>query len=150
VGFLFRRKAAGTLATAAAVAFVVWFFSAVAILGVETDTEANIRTASDALWWSFTTITTVGYGDKYPVSTEGRLIAGVLMVAGVGLFGTFTAAIASAFVTAEDKDSELKQIRSEIADIHAKLDQVLRGNLLETKCQEPGESGQDEGSRGDG
>jgi voltage-gated potassium channel len=131
VGYLFRRRASGTLATAAAVAFVVWFFSSVAILAVETDREANIRTASDALWWSFTTITTVGYGDKYPVSAEGRLIAAVLMIAGVGLFGTFTAAIASAFVTSEEKDGDLKQIRAEIAEIRAKLDRALRLDSLD-------------------
>lgn len=69
-------------------------FSAIAILQVERDPNSNIKTAEDALWWSYVT-TTVGYGDRYPVTTEGRLIASVLMTAGVGLFGTFTAYIAS-------------------------------------------------------
>ena len=49
------------------------------------------KSAENAIWWADVTITTVGYGDKFPVTTEGRLIAVVLMTAGVGLFGTFTA-----------------------------------------------------------
>ena len=61
--------------------------------------SGNIKNFSDGLWWAFTTITTVGYGDKYPVTTEGRIIAAILMTAGVGLFGTFTAFVASWFVS---------------------------------------------------
>lgn len=57
-----------------------------------------------AIWWSYVTITTVGYGDKYPVTTEGRIIAMFLMTAGVGLFGTFTAYIASLFVSDNKKE----------------------------------------------
>ncbi|WP_338327313.1 potassium channel family protein [Porphyromonas gingivalis] len=64
---------------------------------------SNITTAEDAIWWSYVTITTVGYGDKYPVTTEGRIIAMFLMTAGVGLFGTFTAYIASLFVSDNKK-----------------------------------------------
>ncbi|MEJ0058022.1 MAG: potassium channel family protein [Bacteroidota bacterium] len=47
------------------------------------------------MWWSYVTITTVGYGDKFPVTTGGRIVAAILMTAGVGLFGTFTAYISS-------------------------------------------------------
>ena len=50
-------------------------FSSIAILNVETAPESNIKTAEDAIWWAFVTITTVGYGDKFPVTTEGRIIA---------------------------------------------------------------------------
>jgi voltage-gated potassium channel len=73
-------------------------FSSVAILQVEDDPTGNIKTAEDALWWSYVTITTVGYGDKYLVTSEGRLIAAFLMTAGVGLSGTFTGYVASWFV----------------------------------------------------
>ena len=73
-------------------------FSSIAILQVETDPNSNIKTAEDAIWWAYVTITTVGYGDKFPVTTEGRIIAAVLMTVGVGLFGTFTAFLASWFV----------------------------------------------------
>lgn len=80
-------------------------FSAIAILQVEDDPNSNIKTAEDAIWWAYVTITTVGYGDKYPVTTEGRIIAAFLMTTGVGLFGTFTGFLASWFV-AEKKQEE--------------------------------------------
>lgn len=59
---------------------------------------ASITTFGDALWWAVTTVATVGYGDIYPVTWEGRLIALVLMVVGIGVMGTVTASIASWFV----------------------------------------------------
>jgi voltage-gated potassium channel len=62
------------------------------------------QTAEDALWWAYVTITTVGYGDKFPVTSEGRLIAGFLMTAGVGLFGTFTGFVASWFVEGREDE----------------------------------------------
>lgn len=52
----------------------------------------------DSLWWSFVTVTTVGYGDYFPESLVGRIMAGVLMIAGIGTFGFVTAAVASSFV----------------------------------------------------
>lgn len=73
-------------------------FSSIIILQVEKAPGSNIFTAGDALWWAFVTITTVGYGDLYPVTLEGRLVAVILMTTGVGLFGTFTAFVASWFV----------------------------------------------------
>ncbi|WP_306171340.1 potassium channel family protein [Porphyromonas gingivalis] len=79
-------------------------FLFIAILQVENAPTSNITTAEDAIWWSYVTITTVGYGDKYPVTTEGRIIAMFLMTAGVGLFGTFTAYIASLFVSDNKKE----------------------------------------------
>jgi voltage-gated potassium channel len=59
---------------------------------------SNIKTLPDALWWAVTTITTVGYGDKFPVSPGARAIAVVLMFAGVALYGVLTAAMAAFFV----------------------------------------------------
>ena len=80
-------------------------FSAIAILQVETDPNSNIKTAEDAIWWAYVTITTVGYGDKFPVTTEGRIIAAALMTVGVGLFGTFTGFIASFFLGDKKEES---------------------------------------------
>lgn len=59
---------------------------------------SNIRGFGDALWWAFATITTVGYGDYFPVTLMGRLVAVGLMAAGVALLGTVTALLASWFV----------------------------------------------------
>ncbi len=57
--------------------------------------DANITSFLDALWWTLVTITTVGYGDAYPVTQEGRTVATFLIFVGVGLFSTVTAMIAS-------------------------------------------------------
>jgi voltage-gated potassium channel len=73
-------------------------FGSISILQVEIVPESNIKTASDAIWWAFVTITTVGYGDKFPVTNEGRIIAAFLMITGVALFGTFTGFIAAWFM----------------------------------------------------
>jgi voltage-gated potassium channel len=94
----YQNKAEGTLNSAFIVAFMMIIFSSIIILQVENDPESNITSAGDALWWAFVTITTVGYGDYYPVTLEGRLVAVLLMTTGVGLFGTFTAFVASWFV----------------------------------------------------
>jgi voltage-gated potassium channel len=98
VTHIFRNKAQGAFTSVSILACLLIIFSSIAILQVEKDPDSNIKTAEDAIWWSYVTITTVGYGDKYPVTTEGRIIAAVLMTAGVGLFGTFTAYISSWFV----------------------------------------------------
>jgi voltage-gated potassium channel len=67
-----------------------------AILDAERDADgANILTFDDALWWATTTVTTVGYGDHYPVTLEGRLIAVVLMLVGIAVVGSVTAAVAA-------------------------------------------------------
>lgn len=78
------------------VALMAMGLGAVAVLDVEQDARgANITSFGDALWWSATTVTTVGYGDRYPVSTAGRLIAVGLMVVGIALVGAITASVAA-------------------------------------------------------
>jgi voltage-gated potassium channel len=59
---------------------------------------SNIHNFGDALWWAIVTVTTVGYGDKYPVSAGGRGVATVLMFVGIGLIGVLTATVASYFI----------------------------------------------------
>ncbi|WP_406832498.1 potassium channel family protein [Pedococcus sp. KACC 23699] len=78
---------------------------AVAALDAEQDApNANITTIGDALWWAATTVTTVGYGDRYPVTTTGRVIAVMLMVVGIALVGAITASIAAWFVSSLEDD----------------------------------------------
>lgn len=103
VDHIFANKAQGAFTSVSVLAILLVIFSAIGILQVENDPNSNIRTAEDAIWWAYVTITTVGYGDKFPVTTEGRIIAAILMTAGVGLFGTFTAYVASWFVTENNK-----------------------------------------------
>jgi voltage-gated potassium channel len=85
-------------------------FASVSILIFESGPDANIRTAEDAIWWSVSTITTVGYGDRFPVSVEGRVIAMVLMISGVGLFGALSGTVASLFIGKEESSSELEEV----------------------------------------
>jgi voltage-gated potassium channel len=79
VHYVFKRKTQGVLTSAAIISILMVLFSSIAILQVEDDPHSNIKTAEDALWWSYSTITTVGYGDKYPVTSEGKLIAVFVM-----------------------------------------------------------------------
>jgi len=96
--YVFKNKAQGTFTSVAIIAILMIVFAAIGILQVETDVNSNIKTAEDAIWWSYVTVTTVGYGDKFPVTSEGRFIGAILMTTGVGLFGTFSGFIASWFV----------------------------------------------------
>ena len=57
--------------------------------------ESNIKTIEDSIWWSVVTIFTVGYGDRYPVTSEGRLIGAGLMIAGIAIVGSVTATLAA-------------------------------------------------------
>ena len=90
----------------AVITVLIVIFSSISILTVEIAPESNIKTAEDAIWWTIVTVTTVGYGDKFPVTTEGRLIGVLVMIAGVGLFGTYTGYIASLFVSEQKKEDE--------------------------------------------
>src|SRR6266508_1257773 len=67
---------------------------------------ANITTFGDALWWSTTTVTTVGYGDRFPVTTGGRLIAVALMVGGIAVVGAVTGSVAAWMVGQVQRDEQ--------------------------------------------
>lgn len=104
VKHLFKNRTQATFASVSLIAVLMIIFGSISLLQVEHDANSNIKTAEDAIWWAFVTITTVGYGDKYPVTTEGRIIAAFLMVTGVGLFGTFTGYMTSWFVGNQKKE----------------------------------------------
>jgi voltage-gated potassium channel len=75
---------------------LVLFVASLAVLEAERGAKgATITTFGDAVWWVMTTVTTVGYGDRYPMTTQGRFIAGGLMLAGIALLGIVTASLAS-------------------------------------------------------
>lgn len=104
VHHIFKNKIRGTMTTVSIITLLIIIASSISILIVENVPESNIKTAEDAIWWAMVTITTVGYGDKYPVTTEGRIIAVVLMITGVSLFGIFTGYISSIFVSERNND----------------------------------------------
>jgi voltage-gated potassium channel len=96
-----------------------------AVLDAEQGHEGNIQTFGDAFWWAFVTITTVGYGDFYPVTLTGRIVAVGLMVGGIALIGVVTATLASWIVervsletkTASATEAQVEALQSEIAEL---------------------------------
>jgi hypothetical protein len=96
---LAEARASSSLLAVVFVAILVWEFGSLLILAVEGRAEnGNIKTASDALWYSLVTMSTVGYGDRYPVTNLGRVIGSFIILVGVGLFGTLTGFLANAFL----------------------------------------------------
>ena len=92
------RQFAITLKSSITAVFVA-YVSAVQITIVERSAEgSNIKNFGDGLWWAITTVTTVGYGDRFPITTEGKALAVLLMITGISLAGVITASFASWFV----------------------------------------------------
>ena len=100
------KQFAITLKVALTAVFVS-YIAAVQITISERDIEgSNIKTFSDGLWWAVTTVTTVGYGDRFPTTTEGRILAVMLMLVGISLVGVITASVASWFVRLSQEESK--------------------------------------------
>jgi voltage-gated potassium channel len=112
--FVLKRRAESAFLAAALLSLLLIVCCSIAILQFEVAAGGNIANAQDAMWWAATTMTTVGYGDKYPVTAEGRVVAVFLMVAGVGVFGTFSGLVASWFLSsaAQQTDSDLTEIKA--------------------------------------
>ena len=103
------------------------FCGALAVLSVERDRGGNIVSFSDALWWAVTTMTTVGYGDRYPVTGQGRLVAAALMVGGIAILGVVTASLASWLVehVAAAEKQQTKDLQEQLDEMRAQLDEIL-------------------------
>jgi voltage-gated potassium channel len=104
--------------------------AALAMLQAERqNSNANIHNYGESLWWALSTLTTVGYGDRYPTTVEGRFVAAALMVGGVALLGVVTAALASWFVErfgrSEKAENEmlaaLRELRAEVTALRREL-----------------------------
>ena len=110
---------------------LIMFVAALALLDAEGDhPDANVDGFGDALWWAFATVTTVGYGDRYPITVEGRVIAGGLMLAGIALLGVVTATFASWIVERVQEAGEETEAATR-RDVRALADEVaaLRAEL---------------------
>jgi len=117
-------------------AFIVLVTSSVLVLEFEVNAPgANIPTGGDALWWAVVTITTVGYGDKYPITRGGRISALVMLTVGVALFATFSGFIATTLLAPKPRATEAPSSFDELkalldrqeqtsAEIRAKLEQL--------------------------
>lgn len=85
---------------------------------------SNIHDFGDAIWWAVVTVTTVGYGDRYPVGAAGRGVAVVLMLVGIGLVGAVTATVASYFVE-QRQDDQTSELEVRLDRIEGMLGQLL-------------------------
>lgn len=121
LAFVFRNRQESAFAISVFTALMFLFFGSIAILEIEREADdANIVSAQDAIWWAIVTMTTVGYGDRFPVTTEGRLLAVPLMVVGIGLFGTLSGLMAS-FLLGKRQDE-----KDALAKLDAKTHEILK------------------------
>lgn len=138
-GHAHRSLHARVSAYVAAAVVVVVGVSAVAMYDVERRAEdPNITSLPDALWWAATTVTTVGYGDRYPTTGLGRWIAVALMLVGIALLGVVTATVAAWFVSrlqdvqkdvqaAEERtEATLADVLNELREVRARIDALDR------------------------
>jgi voltage-gated potassium channel len=104
--FLADRAGSSLLSVLFLIIFVIEYGSIGMIVAERRNPAANIKTPGDALWWSYVTITTVGYGDRFPVTTAGRLIGIGMLTAGVGLFGVLSGYLANVFLRPRSQPQE--------------------------------------------
>lgn len=108
------------------IAAVLVLFSTILVLEAERHAPGStIRDGGDALWWALTTVTTVGYGDTHPVTTEGRFVGGFLMLVGIGLFGSMSALITSRIILPRER-ADHEEFRREVRDLHEEVRQLRR------------------------
>jgi voltage-gated potassium channel len=103
------------------------YCGALAVLDAErANPEANITSFGDAIWWAITTMTTVGYGDRYPATGVGRLAAVALMVGGIAVLGVVTATVASWLIeqvkVAEQEQTD--ELQASIQELRDRVDDL--------------------------
>jgi voltage-gated potassium channel len=121
----FARRGTGFLLLGAVVVVLV---AAGLVVAVERDDpNTSIQSFGDGLWWAITTVTTVGYGDKYPLTAAGRGIAVALMLVGIAAFGLITANLAALFVEEQDDEVEtrLREVNDRLIRVEAALERAL-------------------------
>jgi Ion transport protein len=123
---LIKDRAGSALLTLLLMGILVLEFGSLQILHLEQyATDANITSASDALWYVIVTISTVGYGDRFPVTNDGRLMGTFIIVVGVGIFGTFTGYLANLFLS-PSKPSSVAEGPPAPVDVPSKVSQLRR------------------------
>ena len=117
--FVIERRTESAVLASLLIALLLLVASSIAVLEFEVPDGGNIASAQDAMWWSISTMTTVGYGDRYPITAEGRIVAVFLMAAGAGLFATLSGAVASWFLSpvARQADTERAEIKELLLEL---------------------------------
>jgi len=139
---LVHSPAEGSLLFVILLVIVTLEFGGSAVLHFEHSApNANITTGGDAIWWGIVTITTVGYGDFYPVTTGGRSVAVIMMIVGISLIGTFTSYLATQFLSSRSRGQSAADPttgpRAQLEDIQRQLEEheqasaALRSRLAE-------------------
>lgn len=108
---LLKERAGSALLTLLMAGLLVLQFGSLGILRFEQYApNGNIKTASDALWYVIVTISTVGYGDRFPTTNAGRLLGSLIIVVGVGIFGTFTGYLANLFLSPQKAEPAADEV----------------------------------------
>jgi Ion transport protein len=135
---LVKDRAGSALLTLLLMGILVLEFGSLVVLHIEQYARgANITTGADAVWYVLVTISTVGYGDRFPVTNSGRVAGAVIIMIGVGIFGTFTGYLANVFLTpsapqaapqplapVNDSERRIEQLRTLVAEQRAALDEI--------------------------
>ena len=122
--FMLEKRAQSVFAVAALLAILFVFVGSIAILQFETTPTSTIHTPEEAIWWAVETMANVDYGDRRPVTTEGRVVAALLMIVGAGLFGVLAGSVAAWFLgpTQKKEESEIAQMRDEITRLRRAIE----------------------------
>jgi voltage-gated potassium channel len=128
-----RRRSEAALYVIVLASLVVLTVGSLLVASIEPSAAgSNIKSGGDAFWWAFVTITTVGYGDRFPVTPEGRIVGGMTMLLGIGVFAVFTGYLSGAFLGGRspeirpssdqaDTAAELAALREEVGALRALL-----------------------------
>lgn len=128
---LIKDKAGSALLMLLFIAIIVLEFGSLLLLHIESGVPgANITSASDALWYIVVTMSTVGYGDLFPITNPGRVVGTVIIVVGVGVFGTLTGFLANLFLTpskrpADESPTDLQARLAELKELNAHQQNAL-------------------------
>ena len=130
------RHAQSTLLLVIFLAVVIFEFGSLMVLIAEEGaSDANITTSEDAVWWSLVTISTVGYGDKYPTTYWGRIVGYILIISGVGLFTSITSFLSRWFMRPRKKRNVplnapdvVEGPRAQVREIRSLLEELERNH----------------------
>ena len=127
MSFFFKSSSISTPGFIFVITIVVVFVTSTLILYIERAPDSMITTPMDAVWWSVVTMTTVGYGDIFPVTSSGRILGIFVMIYGVGFYGSISGSLISSIIETDEVSSEIR-IQKRLDQIERKLDELAKDN----------------------